>query len=358
MTVSQAADDRRGPMMCRFASLSFSLGPFFEQGWAIRPVDMDGWVGGLGGNRECSKVKKTRCIIPTPVTAMEWYLVRTMIHTRGESLVFPINVLTKVIKVIRSRFGSTDCPIRCVSGTTALLNAMGALHMTAAASSTPLEFFPVLGSRSVAFLLLSESNYRSDCNLYLSRSNQGVPDDGRSRAPRLAAIPGSSPPYVCASQAQGSCTAGRWIDYVSEWPGSTGEVLKNANHCDGVTDTELRRADSKFCDLRHAASGHHRRSENIHGPTLDSDTTEGTVPRWPRSTRLQHVEDYVTRWGLPSFKGFQKLPLPPPLLRTCEVEAEQAGAYLIAADDSSAGLGRAGNGSVQLPPGCKATVPV
>lgn len=36
----------------------------------------------------------------------------------------------------------------------------------------------------------------------------------------------------------------------------------------------------------------------------------------------------------------------------------QAGAYLIAADDSSAGLGRAGNGSVQLPPGCKATVPV
>lgn len=58
--------------MCRFASLSFSLGPFFEQGWAIRPVDMDGWVGGLGGNRECSKVKKTRCIIPTPVTAMEW----------------------------------------------------------------------------------------------------------------------------------------------------------------------------------------------------------------------------------------------------------------------------------------------
>lgn len=36
----------------------------------------------------------------------------------------------------------------------------------------------------------------------------------------------------------------------------------------------------------------------------------------------------------------------------------QARAYLIAADDSSAGLGRAGNGSVQLQPGCKATEPV
>ncbi|PYH28910.1 uncharacterized protein BO87DRAFT_410918 [Aspergillus neoniger CBS 115656] len=245
---------------------------------------MDGWVGGLGcGNRECSKVKKTRCIIPTPVTAMVWYLVRTtMIHN-----------------LIRTRFGSTDCPISSFQGFSdaprlrSLLVVMVALHMTAAASSTPW-------------------------------------NSSQSRAPRLAGIPGSSPPYVCASQAQGSCTAGRWIDYVSEWPG--GGSPKNANHCHGVTDTELHRADSEFCDLRHAASA-----------------TEGTVPRWPRSTQAPtHVEDY----------GFQKLHLPPPLWRTCEVEAEQARAYLIAADESSAGLGRAGNGSVQLQPGCKATEPV
>lgn len=59
--------------MCRFASLLLLS-------WALLwtrmgyPPGGHGWMGGWAGsgNRECSKVKKTRCIIPTPVTAMEW----------------------------------------------------------------------------------------------------------------------------------------------------------------------------------------------------------------------------------------------------------------------------------------------
>ncbi|OJJ70670.1 hypothetical protein ASPBRDRAFT_630731 [Aspergillus brasiliensis CBS 101740] len=56
-------------MMCRFASFSFSLGPFFGQGWmAIRPVDMGGWTLDWVGTGNARKSSKPAAYS----TAMEW----------------------------------------------------------------------------------------------------------------------------------------------------------------------------------------------------------------------------------------------------------------------------------------------